>query len=186
MEPGPALTPSTEELWQAYGGRLRGFIRKRLRSDADADDALQEVFRRIHTGRGSLVSPDRLEAWVFQIARRAVVDRRRDRARFPVAGLVERAASPAPRDRSSEIASWLPSIVASLPTADREILSLVDLQGTPQQAAADRLGLTLTGAKSRVQRARKHLQAALLDCCDIETDARGNAVDYTPRRCSCA
>jgi RNA polymerase sigma-70 factor (ECF subfamily) len=178
------MTPSTEQLWKTYGDRLRGFIGRRVRHDADADDVLQEVFRRIHTGRESLLSPDQQEAWVFQIARRAVVDRLR--APGPVIATVEPAAPAAPRDVSSEIASWLPSIVDSLPAPDREILSLVDLEGAPQQAAADRLGLSLTGAKSRVQRARKHLQEALLDCCDIETDVRGNAIDYTPRRCSCA
>jgi RNA polymerase sigma-70 factor (ECF subfamily) len=184
MEQGRDLTPSTEALWDAYGDRLRGFIRKRVANEADADDVLQEVFKRIHTGLEALAFPEQREAWVFQIARRAVVDR--FRARFPVAASEEPAAAPAARDVSAEIASWLPSIVNSLPAADREILSLVDLEGTLQQAAADRLGLSLTGAKSRVQRARKHLQEALLGCCDVETDARGNAIDYTPRRCSCA
>ncbi len=186
MEQGRDMTPSTEVLWQTYGDRLRGFIRKRIGHEADTDDVLQEVFRRIHTGREALLSPEQQEAWVFQIARRAIVDRFRSRSRGPVTAFVEPAAEPASRDVSAEIASWLPSIVDSLPAPDRDILSLVDLEGAPQQAAADRLGLSLTGAKSRVQRARKHLQEALLECCAIETDARGNAIDYTPRRCSCA
>jgi RNA polymerase sigma-70 factor (ECF subfamily) len=183
MEPKAAVTPSTEELWKTYGDRLRRYIRKRVRHEADADDGLQEVFRRIHTSLDTLLAPKRQEAWVFQIARRAAIDHLR--ARFPVSVSVEPAATPAARDVSSEIASWLPSIVNSLPAPEREILNLVDLEGTSQQTAADRLGLSLTGAKSRVQRARKHLQEALLDCCDIETDARGNAIEYTPRRCAC-
>jgi len=186
MEQGRDMTPSTESLWNVYGDRLRGFIRRRVGNEADADDVLQEVFKRIHTGLQELASPGRQEAWVFQIARRAVVDRFRTRGALPLPAIVEPAGKPTPRNVSAEIASWLPSIVKSLPAPDREILSLVDLEGAPQRAAADRLGLTLTGAKSRVQRARKHLQEALLDCCDVETDARGNAIDYTPRRCSCA
>jgi RNA polymerase sigma-70 factor (ECF subfamily) len=43
----------------------------------------------------------------------------------------------------------------------------------PQKEVADRLGLSLSGAKSRVQRGREKLRQNLSECCDIETGKNG-------------
>lgn len=67
----------------------------------------------------------------------------------------------------------------------REAVTLVELDGLSQQAAADRLGLSLSGMKSRVQRGRKQLKRLLDDCCLIELDRRGGVVDYEPRGAGC-
>jgi RNA polymerase sigma-70 factor (ECF subfamily) len=90
------------------------------------------------------------------------------------------------------VASWLDPMMALLPEEDREVLRRADLEGLTQKELAARLGLSVTGAKSRVQRARKRLKEVLLGCCHVEMDRRGNAIDYTrkgrdcgPCRCSC-
>jgi len=44
---------------------------------------------------------------------------------------------------------------------------------------AERLGVSLSGAKSRVQRGRERLRQGLLDCCAIEIGRRG-IVGYAP------
>ena len=43
-------------------------------------------------------------------------------------------------------------------------------------------GLSLPGAKSRIQRGRKLLMEKLLDCCHIDLDRRGNVLDWTKRK----
>ena len=50
---------------------------------------------------------------------------------------------------------------------------------------AERMGLSLSGAKSRVQRARDKLRDMLLSCCHFEFDRRGQIVDYYERCCGC-
>jgi len=54
----------------------------------------------------------------------------------------------------------------------------------PQKEVARHLGISLSGAKSRVQRGRDKLRQRLLDCCDIET-GRGGIIGYTPRGKNC-
>jgi RNA polymerase sigma-70 factor (ECF subfamily) len=76
-------------------------------------------------------------------------------------------------------------MMALLPEEDREVLRRADLEGLSQKDLAARLGLSVTGAKSRVQRARKRLKEAVLDCCHVEMDRRGNAIDYTRKRRDC-
>jgi len=174
---------TTDAIWSAFSGRLRGFIAKRVREDADIDDILQDVFAKIHAGLGELKQEDKLEAWLFQVARRAIVDhhRRRRGVELPE-DVAEKSAG---RDVTAEVASWLDPMMSLIPEEDREALRLTDLQGLSQKDLAARLGLSVTGAKSRVQRARARLKEALLDCCHIEMDRRGHPIDYSRKRGDC-
>ena len=51
----------------------------------------------------------------------------------------------------------------------------------PLKQAAERLGITLTAAKSRHQRAKKRLRENLESCCTYLFDRRGRVIDYTPK-----
>ena len=75
-------------------------------------------------------------------------------------------------------------MVESLPADYREALILTEYEGLTQRALAERLGLSFSGAKSRVQRAREKLKAMLLDCCHFEFDRFGKIIDYQPN-CAC-
>jgi RNA polymerase sigma-70 factor (ECF subfamily) len=63
----------------------------------------------------------------------------------------------------------------------RQAVQLSEIEGLPQQEVADRLGLSLSGAKSRIQRGRLMLKDELERCCRFEFDRRGNVMDYEPR-----
>jgi RNA polymerase sigma-70 factor (ECF subfamily) len=180
---------STQAIWMQFGDRLRGFIARRVRGDADIEDVLQEAFAKIHAGLGGLKAGEKLEAWLFQVARRAMMDHFRKRRplelKADLPGKIEAG------DLRAEVASWLDPLMTLIPEEDREALRLTDLEGLSQKDLAARLGLSVTGAKSRVQRARRRLKQALLDCCHVELDRRGNAIDYTKKRgdcgpCSCS
>src|SRR5829696_5372617 len=64
----------TQQIWTEFGDRLRTFIARRVDSEADADDILQDVFLRIHRHVGSLQRRERLVSWLFQVTRNAIVD----------------------------------------------------------------------------------------------------------------
>jgi DNA-directed RNA polymerase specialized sigma24 family protein len=91
---------TTDTIWTAFSGRLRGFIAKRVREDVDIDDILQDVFAKIHAELGKLKEDERLEAWLFQITRRAIADHYRKRR--SVALQDEVAERPAPEDISAK------------------------------------------------------------------------------------
>lgn len=184
---------STAAIWDRFSRRLRAYIARRVPQESDLDDILQDVFARIHAGLGGVKDDAKLEAWLFQVARRAMVDHvRRRSGKRKTAGLPAEVAGPREaEDVTAEVASWLEPMMTLLPEEDREALRLADLRGVTQKALAERLGLSLTGAKSRVQRARRRLKEALLECCHIEMDRRGNAIDYARRTgpcgdCSCS
>ena len=72
-------------------------------------------------------------------------------------------------------------MVESLPDDYRQALLLTEYEGLTQRELAERLGLSVSGAKSRVQRAREKLKEMLLDCCHFEFDRLGRVIDYQPK-----
>jgi RNA polymerase sigma-70 factor, ECF subfamily len=178
---------TTSILWAEFSGRLRGFIAKRVRAEGDIEDILQEVFAKIHAGLGSLKEDERVEAWLFQIARRAILDHYRARSgrRRSVELPGELPEEGSDEEVRAQVSSWLRPMMKLLSEEDREAIRLADLEALPQKDLAARLGLSLTGAKSRVQRARKRLKAVLLECCHIEMDRRGNAIGYARKSGPC-
>ena len=81
---------------------------------------------------------------------------------------------------SAELAGCVAPFIEHLPPRYRDALKLVAIEGQSQKAAADRLGLSVSGMKSRVQRGRKKLKDAILRCCAVELDPRGEVIAYRP------
>jgi RNA polymerase sigma-70 factor, ECF subfamily len=172
----------TQRVWSQLSSDLRRFIRRRVPDDHTTDDLLQETFVRIHRGLPALGDDNRLTAWVYRIANNVLADHHRKRK---PASSIDEASIPAPPAGPPSIilagaATWLEEIIDTLPEASREAIRLSELEGLTQKVVADRLGLTLSGAKSRIQRGRGLLQEALLACCRFDTDRHGNLVDCTP------
>ncbi|MBL8863517.1 MAG: sigma-70 family RNA polymerase sigma factor [Planctomycetes bacterium] len=157
--------------------RLRSFIRRRVRSSADGDDVLQTVLLRFVERRGDL-DPQSLPAWAFRVARVAIADLHRARARaaLPDAVIAEATIAAAPQAEPGvvpDLAHCVPPLLASLPDSDQLLLRRIDLEGASQVELAREFGLSVSGMKSRTQRARARLREALLATCTTEWDARG-------------
>lgn len=182
-----------KDLWQEFHDRLYRFIWQRVRNQSDAEDILQDVFLRIHQRLSTVRASERLVSWMFQIARNAVIDYYRSTAkrREIVSNedvdlrldelLVEKDVT----TFNQELAACLQPMLEALPEAYREALELVEMHGVSQRAAAETLGLSLSGAKSRVQRGRQKLKVMLLECCQIQLDAMGNVLDYSSKGAIC-
>ena len=179
-----ATQPTTDAIWSHLSSDLRRFIRRRVPDDHVADDLLQETFLRVHRNIGTLQEAERLAAWVYQIARNVVHAHHR-KARVAAVSLgdsdpVEDAADRLP-PAGCGACEWLGEMVRSLPDGYREAVQLAEVEGLAQQEVADRLGLSLSGAKSRVQRGRAMLRDILERCCHFELDGRGTVTDSVPR-----
>jgi RNA polymerase sigma-70 factor, ECF subfamily len=179
------ITPS-EQLWETFNAPLQQFIRRRVRDQHSAEDILQDVFLKIHLQIGTLHSQERIAGWIYQITRNAIVDYYR--AQRPVLDLSETLVAPDDRTEDDMVRELLPCLAAmvdALPVTYREALRLTEYQGLSQKALSEHLGISFSGAKSRVQRARAKLKQQLLDCCHFQFDHAGRIIDYQPRCASC-
>lgn len=172
--------------------RLRPFVAKRV-PESDVDDVVQDVFLRMQRGLGALREEERFGPWVYQVARSAIVEHHRARARHPLArGECEETPTEDDDDPNAEVeallAQYVAPFVAMLPSPYREALTLTELEGKSQREAAEMIGISISGMKSRVQRGREKLRALFDECCKIAIDARGRVIDCVPRErsnCEC-
>lgn len=180
---------SSETLWHELNTDLMRFIRRRVSSEANAEDILQDVFLKIHRNLDQLGDDERVAPWVYRIARNQITDHYRNRDKD--ARLNEKVPIPEPHEdqlvisANQAVGSWLRLSIDRLDEPYREAVRLVELEGVSQRQAADQLGLSVSGAKSRVQRGRAHLRKMLHRCCEIERDRRGNVIDYERRKGTC-
>ena len=176
------VTQAEETLWRDYRAQLVRFVVRRVADTATAEDIVHDVLVRAYQRRDTLRDGQKFEPWLYQITRNALIDYYRAR----------RPSEPLPPDLMAsddvpagaarrELSACLTPLVNALPEHYRAAIELSELEGLTQQDTAVRLGISLSGAKSRVQRARRMLEEKLLDCCRIELDSRGSIVDYESR-----
>jgi RNA polymerase sigma-70 factor (ECF subfamily) len=177
------------ELWQQFAAPLRAFVARRAPREVETDDVLQDVFLRIQEQLPNLRDSDRIDAWIFQIARNVVADAFRRRTRREA--LSERTASDAAAtptddddDRAAEasLASCLAPMIVQLPEPYRQAILLTEICGLTQIEAARREAISISGMKSRVQRGREHLKRVIAQACRVETDVRGGVMGCDPLR----
>jgi RNA polymerase sigma-70 factor (ECF subfamily) len=177
---------SLPAIWEELHGRLSHFIRARVSDPQEAEDILQEVFLKIHTSLGGIRDASKVEGWIFRIGRNAVVDHYRSRR--PTADLSDRLEQPLPEepDSADALSGSMRGMADSLPEPYREAVIRIDLEGIPQAEFARQAGISLSGAKSRVQRGRRLIREMLLECCHFEFDRYGRVIDYWKHCCCCA
>lgn len=180
--------------WDDLRARLRAFVARRVSDASVHDDLAQEILFRLHRSLSSLRDSDRLDAFGYQIARNAIADHhRRGRREEPVApASLERqlgTSYDADDDQAgagrAQLARCLRPLIDSLDDPYREALLLTDLGELSQADAARELGLSQPGMRSRVQRGRSQLHAALAECCTVELDA-AHQIGEVERRGPCA
>jgi RNA polymerase sigma-70 factor (ECF subfamily) len=171
-------------VWNEIEVRLRPYVARRVASAADVDDIVQEIFVRMQRGVAGLRDGERFGGWLYRIAEHVIVDAARARARQPLA----RAELPEPSpvdgaggELQEALGECVALFVARLPSPYRQAVTLTDLEGLTQKEAADMLGISLSGMKSRVQRGREKIRDMFDECCRISVDCRGRVVECEPR-----
>ncbi|MHC1771250.1 MAG: RNA polymerase sigma factor SigZ [Flexilinea sp.] len=176
-----------EEIWANMSERLWKFIFIRINDEMIADDLLQEVFVRVHQKMSQLKDSERLESWIFQITRNVIIDYYRSRRdHFEITETLQDSnelyEDP---DATKELSGSIRQMIEALPDPYREALLMTEYEGISQQDLALRLGISLSGAKSRIQRARQKIKDDLLICCHFEFDRYGRVIDYWDHCCCC-
>lgn len=179
-----------EQIWREYGSQLSGFLKKRVSNSEDAEDLLQEIFRKTFDHMKTLKDSDKMLGWLFQVARNTLTDYYRKNsisAHLVDISEFEESLEDSSVDESSvhsELSHCLQPFLSQLPEKYREAVEAVDLKGVSQKELAETLGLSHSAIKSRVQRGRQMLGELFRDCCSFEFDVRGTVIDYE-RKADC-
>jgi RNA polymerase sigma-70 factor (ECF subfamily) len=187
-EDAPPFDPSrfacVAAAWQAHHAELLGYLRHRLSDTDAAADLLHDVFlKAMRQGRNfcALANP---RAWLFQVARNALVDRARSTR--PVEPLPDDAdlliaAEPDDIAPVDALTGCLDRCLGELRLEDARVLRACDLEGQTVRAFAEANELTLAAAKARLLRARQRLRARMTSACQVQFGPDGTVAAHVPR-----
>lgn len=176
-------------IWDEFSVPLRIFIKRRINNDQDVEDVLQNVFMKIYNSINNLDKLNNIHAWVYTVTRNTIIDYyRMQRQEFNLSEFSEDIAICENLDDEiviNEISQCLIMMIQYLPEKYKQALTLTEIENISQKELADKAGLSVSGAKSRVQRARILLKEEFLSCCNLEMDVRGNIIDYKMKNQEC-
>jgi RNA polymerase sigma-70 factor, ECF subfamily len=172
--------PCLSQAWSLHAGELRGWAGHRLGNAEDAEDLLQDLFLKALRQGDRFCAVHNPRAWLFEVARNTLADRLR-MARHSVE-LPDDLASPQVQTETVDsLSACLPRVLSELSADDRDAITCCDLQGMAQAAYAQARGLSLSAAKSRLQRARLRMKQQMTLACQVQLDAAGHVLDFMPR-----
>lgn len=172
---------STTAAWQQHRTSVYNYLRRRLPLSEQAEDLLQETFLRLHRAPPDFTESRLVRAWLLRTARNLVVDfyrARREEISLEAAGDIASTEATAPLRALEPCIAYL---AKRLPE-EFSVALLLDLDGVPQREIAHQQSVTLSGIKSRIQRARVLLQREFERCCDFHFDQDGALITSIPRR----
>lgn len=173
-------------VWLEFHKKLCAYVSRRVNSSA-VDDVVSDILLRLVRSQAQMEGAKNPVAWVYRVAANVITDHYRSSAREK--RLLEEVIqedtiknmSVEPVNSASSLAQCLVPMIKSLSAPYDQALMLTEIKGCSQIDASKQLGLSVSGMKSRVQRGRQKLKEKLTRCCDIETNGRGNIIDYKTR-----
>ena len=178
------MTTPEISVWNQTQDKLKSFVFRYTRDKALAEDIVQDVFLKVHAKLGQLKESDKLAGWIFQIARNTITDYFRNKSKTINPNDIDWEAEKIPLNDC--VAGCLQDMMTTLPEKYRNALELTEFKNLSQLELANELGISYSGAKSRVQRARQMLKEKMDSAYRIKFDSYGNVIvceDRTP--CSC-
>jgi RNA polymerase sigma-70 factor, ECF subfamily len=151
---------AASSLIQLLSPQFYRFFASQMGSRTDADDMLQELWLRIHRVRHTYRAGEPVLPWAYAIAHRVRIDNYRRRRR----GAREIGADvlPEPAVRSKEPSEGtFDELLAQLPDSQREVLTLLKVEGLSVEEVAQATSSTVGAVKQKAHRAYEKLRQFL-------------------------
>lgn len=159
----------THNIWEDFSGMLKKYIFSKVKDEDITKDILQEVFIKIHLNVNKVQHTESLKSWLYTVAHNAIMDHFKNSSKQPP--VLETAEIEENHDHSAK--NCIVPMINSLPAKYKEALLLSEINGKKQNEVAEILHISLSGAKSRIQRGRKLLQEGFMSCCDYKLNDKG-------------
>jgi len=169
-----------DRLYKAYREKLLAFILGKVGDQSLAEDILHETMLKMNTCFELGKTCQSPKAYMFQIANFTIADHFREKKKGIPAFTEEKAIS---SELNEEMANCLQVFLKELPAKYQQAVQMADIEGIPQKKIAEKMGISLSGAKSRVQRGREQLKALFVKACNIRADRYGNVMECEEKNC---
>ncbi|WP_109830840.1 sigma-70 family RNA polymerase sigma factor [Reichenbachiella versicolor] len=168
-----------DTIWTDLSEELYKFILGKIKDEQTSKDIHQEVFLKVQTKIHQLKHTSKLTSWVYQITRNSIIDYFRKVKRDDIS--IDDLDFPEIDTDNfdySKLTSCINQKIESLSSQHKEAIILTSFKNYSQKELADHLKISYSGTKSRVQKAKEILKEKILDCPNVESDSRGNLIDF--------
>lgn len=162
-----AVCANVFPIFLKYKKDLSRYLHHRVKDEAEVDDILHDILIKLHENCEKVHSIKQIRSWLFTVAHHRLMDFYREQKKM-LPSITENTLETAVDETEAlqEIAeTCLMGLAHKLPERYREPLMMAEMEGISQKEIAVRLGISYSGAKSRVQRAREMLKEAFYNCC---------------------
>jgi RNA polymerase sigma-70 factor (ECF subfamily) len=172
------MIDSIESIWQKYNQEIGRYLLK-LSADSDiASELKSTVFEKLILKFDNIKDKSNIKSWLYTVSKNEYFDNFKIQKKFSNQSLENQPIEEKSNSPVRELSSCALYMISSLPENFRRPLYMSDIKGMKQKTISEKLGLSYSGLKSRVQRARMMLKENLLDCCKVETNNKGQIIDY--------
>jgi RNA polymerase sigma-70 factor, ECF subfamily len=171
------MQPTHISIWKEFNTELKRFICQKVNHGDHCNDILQDVYLKIFINIGKVEKAQNIRAYLYRVANNAVVDYYRrtcENIATDAAPAMAQDSEVSAIDNEYRLADCLRPMIESLPQIYRDALVFTELEGLTQKQFSEKTGISLSGAKSRVQRAKEKLKEEIIRCCEYEFDKYGN------------
>ena len=161
-------------LWLEYKNGLKYYIFKKVKNEEIANDLSHEVLMKVYNSCCSSVNIKNVRSWMFQIAHNTTIDYLKKHNKFT--DNVPEKYDNENYDVYQEANEIIKPLMQLLPEKYAIPLQLSDIEELKQKEVAQKLNLSLTATKSRIQRARNLLKEKIIECGNLEKDEKGNLI----------
>jgi len=203
-EAGSATNQDTKEIWEKFADRLLQYIRRRVASQSEAEDLLQDVFEKIHKHKSDKI--ENLAGWLYKIAHNTITDHYRknehsidrnseniDDVSHKLVAPVDNRENKTLENENSELGdlkqfeACVEPFILKLKLSEQGLLTQIR-EGTPLTEIAKEMDISYSNIKSKANRARNNLRKEFRKCCDYNiSDTNGLKIKKIndPDSCSC-
>lgn len=171
------------QVWNDMNDRLTNFVNGKVKDPELTKDIVQDVFLKAFTKFDTVKNKDKLVSWIYQITRNEIVSHFR-KLNFNTSSDNIEKQDDVDESLTSELTHCISPFINSLPEKYKQAIILADIENVPQKEIAERLNISYSGAKSRVQRGRELLKSSYDQCCEISTDVYGDVIEYKSKNCN--
>ncbi|MDX1544535.1 MAG: sigma-70 family RNA polymerase sigma factor [Christiangramia sp.] len=164
------------EQWLEYKDALNYYILKIVKNPETANSLSHEVLMKVYSSCCSGREIRNIRSWLFQIAYNTCMDHFKKENKNTDLQTEITASDEEPVYQ--EAGEFVEPLLGLLPSKYSEPLKLADIRGFKQQEVAEKLDLSLTATKSRIQRGRQMLKEKIMECVHIEVDGQGNLMAF--------
>ena len=161
-------------LWLEYKNGLKYYIFKKVKNEEIANDLSHEVLMKVYNSCCSSVNIKNVRSWMFQIAHNTTIDYLKKQGKFT--DNVPENYYNDDDDVYQDANEIVKPLMQLLPEKYATPLQLSDIEELKQKEVAQKLNLSLTATKSRIQRARNLLKEKIIECGNLEKDEKGNLI----------